>query len=124
MPEQPMPEHLSTRTPEHPTPVPDLPLARAVAEAVRASPGVRGLSAGADGVAATHGPGERVEGVRLLADEPGLRAEVYLVLDTYAILPAAAAARSAALRAAAAAGQPLARVDIFVDDVQPGTNGR
>jgi hypothetical protein len=99
-------------------------LARAVAAAVLAAPGVRALSAGPDGLAATHGPGERIDGVRLLAGERGLLAEVYVVLDTYALLPAAARARQAALGAAAAAGQPLAWVDVYVDDVQAETSGR
>src|SRR5690242_7061991 len=93
------------------TPVADLGLARAVAAAVLAAPGVLALSAGLGGVAATYGPGERVEGVRLLSGPPGLLLEVYLVLDAGAILPAAAGARAAAFDAAAAVGQPLARVD-------------
>jgi hypothetical protein len=89
-----------------------------VAAAVLAAPGVRALSAGTDGSVATHGPGERVEGVRFLLGPEGLAAEVRVVLGTLALLPAAAAARGAASRAAAAAGQPLARVDVYVDDLQ------
>jgi hypothetical protein len=91
-----------------------------VAVAVAALPGVAGLSAGPDGLVATHGPGERVEGVRLLASERGLVGEVRVVLDTFALYPTAERVREAAARAAAGAGQSLERVDVFIDDVRSG----
>jgi hypothetical protein len=96
----------------------DCSLARRVAAAVLAAPGVRALSPGPAGAVATYGPGERVEGVRLRQTGAGLVVEVRVVLDTLALLPAAARVRAAATGAVAAAGQPLARVDVYVDDLQ------
>jgi hypothetical protein len=103
-------------------PVADFALASAIASAVLALPDVAALSAGPWGSVATHGPAGRIEGIRLLSGEEGLIAEVHVALHSFPIAAAADRARAAAMKAAAAAGSPLRRVDIYVEDVQAGFN--
>ncbi len=99
-------------------PVADLPLARDIAAAVLATPGVLSLSGGPFGEVATHGPAERIQGVHLFTGEEGLVVEVRVVLGTLAIRAAAGDVRRAAAVAAGLAGQPPAAVDVFIDDVR------
>lgn len=92
---------------------PDLPTdADAVADLVRAVPGVAGLHPGMFGEVATHLPGRRVIGVRVLAD----RVDVHVSLVPTAPVRTTAAAVRAAV-AAVCAGMP---VDVTVEDIAAG----
>lgn len=93
-------------TPEAPTD------ADAVAELVRAVPGVAGLHPGMFGEVATHLPGRRVIGVRLLDD----RVDVHVTLAPTAPVRTTAAA----VRATVAASFPGRPVDVTVEDIAAG----
>ncbi len=62
------------------TSLPDITLARTIADAVRALPEVVALDGGPLGAQATYGRGERVMGVRLRPDGDPQRIEVRVVL--------------------------------------------
>lgn len=86
--------------------------ADAIAEIVRAVPGVAGLHPGMFGEVATYLPGRRVTGVRVLDD----RVDVHVTIaPTVSARTTAAAVRAAV--ALAFAGRP---VDVTVEDVASG----
>ncbi|ALG86034.1 Asp23/Gls24 family envelope stress response protein [Gordonia phthalatica] len=87
---------------------PDIPLAKRVADAVSAVPGVVGLDGGLFGEVAAYLPGERVSGVQLSDDE----GSVHIVVDPRRNLRAVAA--QAAEAASAASGL---RISVTVEDV-------
>jgi hypothetical protein len=92
---------------------PDVPTdADAVAALVRAVPGVAGLHPGMFGEVATHLPGRRVIGVRLLVD----RVDVHVTLTPTAPVRTTAAA----VRASVAAAFPGHPVDVTVEDISAG----
>ena len=106
----------------------DVAIARAIREAVRRVPGVAEISAGPRVVAATYGPGERVEGVVVRRDAEHVDLEVH-VAAVYApslSLPALAEAvrRAAREQAEALGARPVRRVDVAFDDLHMDGGGR
>jgi uncharacterized alkaline shock family protein YloU len=97
-------------------------LARAVAEAVRAVPGVADVSPGQFAERATYGPGEKVPGIVVARVDDGLQIEVHVCAHyTKAlVLPELAARVRTAVRQTVEARdtRPLRRVDVAIDDVQ------
>jgi len=94
----------------------DVAVARAVLAAVRAVPGVAGISRGRYAIARTFGlGGDAVEGVQITHAEDGLRVEAHVVVRLVPIPPLAAAIRAAVVAALAGAGDAIAAVDVWVD---------
>jgi hypothetical protein len=96
-------------------------IARAVADAVHRVPGVATLSPGQFAEFATHGPGERIEGVLVTRGHEHLRVEVHLTAHYSSKLNIPSLARqvrSAALRAVDGADARKTRIDIVVDDLR------
>ena len=99
-------------------------IAQAVADAVRAVPGVAGLSPGTGVEVSTQFSGGKVIGVRLIGDE----AEVHIIADRLPLPPIANEAAAAARQVLrAAAKQVLAAVGddrpvvVVVDDIAVDT---
>ena len=108
----------------------ELAIARAVLAAVRAVPGVAGVSPGLFAVAATYGPGEVVRGVaaRRAAGAAGaldLEVRVVAAYAPAADLPELAArVRGAARRAVEALGAGPARsIDVAIDGLRTPAEG-
>lgn len=91
-------------------------LARAVADAARATAGVSHLDGGALGEFATYADGERVEGVRIGSEDP-TRVRLRLVVAYGRPIPEIAADVDAAVRDRLAPRWRPTRVDIDVVDV-------
>ncbi len=87
-------------------------IARAVADAVRAVPGVAGLSPGSGIEVSTQFSGGKVIGVRLTGDE----VEVHIVADRMPLPPIANEAAAAARLVLTAAGDDRPVV-VVVDDI-------
>lgn len=80
----------------------------ALADAVRASPEIVRLHAGAAGEVAAHLPGARVPGIRLVGDD---RIEVHVVMSLHSSVDLVEAA------ILDAAGDDRSRVDVVVEDI-------
>jgi uncharacterized alkaline shock family protein YloU len=97
-------------------------LARAVAEAVRAVPGIADVSPGQFAERATYAPGEKVPGIVVERVDDGLEIEVHVCAHyTKAlVLPELAARVRTAVRQTVEARDTrrLRRVDVAVDDVR------
>ena len=91
--------------------------ARAIAAAVRAVPGVIDLTGGPGGATATYGAGERVVGVVLRPAGNRWRGGACIVIGAVALRETAARVQQEAMAAAAAAGIPLDRFDVYIEDV-------
>lgn len=104
----------TTATMTHPAD-PDA-LARSVAAAVAAHPAVARLDGGVFGAVATYLPGRRLVGVRIgQGDEP---VEIAVVLHLQSPIPAVVRSlRREVAALCAAAGHPVAAVDVTVSDV-------
>ena len=102
----------------------DLRLARGVAAAARAVPGVAALSPGRFAPAATYGPGGVVHGVAVRRRTGGVAVEVHLsaayapALDLPAL--AARVRRAVAVALGAGGAGPRLQIDVVFDDVQVG----
>lgn len=93
--------------------------AQAIAGALRATPGVAGLSAGAFGEVSLLYPKQRVAGLKRLSPRDDRELEAHVVADVSAGIPLkelAEQARSAAL----AACPELTRLDIRISDAVDG----
>ena len=104
----------------------DLRLARAVAAAARAVPGVAALTPGRFAPAATYGPGGVVHGVAVRRRTGGVTVEVHLcaayapALDLPALADRVRRAVAVAVAVGAGGGGPRLPIDVVVDDVQVG----
>ena len=87
-------------------------IAQAVADAVRAVPGVAGLSPGTGVEVSTQFSGGKVIGVRLIGDE----AEVHIIADRLPLPPIANEAAAAARQVLRAAGDDRPVV-VVIDDI-------
>jgi uncharacterized alkaline shock family protein YloU len=96
-------------------------LARAVAEAVRAVPGIAEVSPGQFAERATYGPGEKVPGIVVDGRDDGLAIEVHVCAHytNALVLPELAARVRTAVRQTVEARdkRPIRRVDVAFDDV-------
>jgi len=97
-------------------------LARAVAEAVRAVPGIADVSPGQFAERATYGPGEKVPGIVVERVGDGLELEVHVCAHytNALVLPELAARVRTAVRQTVEArdNRPIRRVDVAFDDVR------
>ncbi len=100
----------------------EVSLARAIAEAVRALPGIAELSPGQGAEQATYGPGEKVPGIVVAWVDDGLEIEVHVCVHytSALVLPELAARVRTAVRQTVEGREtrPLRRVDVAVDDVR------
>jgi hypothetical protein len=96
-------------------------LARAVAEAVRAVPGIANVSPGQFAERATYGPGEKVPGIVVDWVDDGLEIEAHVCAHytNALVLPELAARVRTAVRQAVEArdARPIRRIDLAFDDV-------
>jgi hypothetical protein len=103
-------------------PASEVGLARAIAAAVRAVPGVAGVSPGQFAEVATYGPGEKVVGVVVDTADGALHIGVHLCAqyaDSLVLAELAARVRSAVHQSVQAFGaRPVRRVDVAFDDLR------
>lgn len=102
----------------------DLALARAVAAAVRAVPGVAALSHGHGGGAATYGPGDTIHGVMVRRQGATLQCAIHLIArypEASDLLALAGRVRQVACQTIAArAGERLQPVDVAIEGLVAG----
>jgi len=102
----------------------DLALARAVAAAVSAVPGVAALSRGHSTGAATYGPGDTIHGVMVRRQGATLQCGIYLIArypDASDLLALAVRVRQVACQTIdTCANERLQRVDVAIDGLVTG----
>jgi len=102
----------------------DLALARAVAAAVSAVPGVAALSHGHSAGAATYGPGDTIHGVMVRRQGATLQCGIHLIArypDASNLLALAVRVREVARQTiAACASEKPQRVDVAIDGLVAG----
>ncbi len=97
----------------------DVTLAQAAVAAIRAVPGVAGISRGRDALARTFGLGGAVvEGVQLTPEPEGVHVAVHVVARLVPVPALAEAVRAAVATALAVRGRPVTAVDVWVDALQ------
>jgi uncharacterized alkaline shock family protein YloU len=95
----------------------DLALARVIADAVAAVPGVASLSPGRFGAAATLGANSKVQGVRIERSEGPVTAHIHVIAEYRPDESLHDLAQRIRINAQRAAGVSIGRIDVTVQDL-------